>query len=171
MAFVTTPVLTVRRTTFPPPLPHFTEMVDRWCHHGCRFVHPKQGQIKLSMPFFFLTEPVSAREPLCGGPDGCVRGGRTGSGGVGARREGSGCACAMCVCSGGTGPRGLCIGDGGRVGGISTTSGTGGLDGPCDRRASSSFRPGGPPPSGVPRGPPPRCPSSNEPALRDPTSC
>jgi len=124
----------------------------------------------LSMPFFFLLTKPAGELPR-GGSDGCERGGWTGSGGVGSRREGSRCARAMRGFSGGTAPGGLCIGDVGRVGGISTTSGTGGLDGPCDRRASSSFRPGGPPPSGVPRGPPPRCPSSNEPALRDPTSC
>ena len=76
----------------------------------------------------------------------------------------------MGVGSGGAGPGGLCSGDVGRVGGVSTTSGTGGLDGPCDRRASLSVRPSGPSPSGVSRGPRPRCPSSDEPAPRDPAT-
>lgn len=141
-------------------------MVDRGCRNRYRFVHPKQGQILLSMPFF-LTGLISGREPRRGGPDGCVGGvgaGRGRSCGLDAGRGRSGGVAACSLASG------VMCSDVGRVGGITATCGTDGLDGSCSC-GPWPFRSGGSLPSDISHSPNPRSSLPNESRVpRDPAT-
>jgi hypothetical protein len=127
-------------------------MADR-CGCSYQSAHLKQGQILLSIPFFFLLGLLSADRLLAGN--------RGELGGPGSEVDVSGMGTGGISLDTGRSVPG--VPDVRGVGGITLTCGTCCLSDTCDPRASSSFCPGRPSSSDFAHGLLPWSSSSNEP--------